>query len=122
MNSVCVWQYNRYPGYATNCVTTEEEEEGVTDEGLPTALGDSADEPRMVCSAAHLGDVQQLSSSAHLSRPNNPSHYPSWTNWKEPLSPSDATFDSDVLMPLFAALGELSSLDRLSRLQVRTSG
>ncbi len=72
MNSVCVWQYNRYPGYATNCVTTEEEED-VTDEGLPTALGDSADEPRMVCSATHLGDVQQLrvSSSAHLLKQND---------------------------------------------------
>ncbi len=69
----------------------------VADEGLPTALGDSADEPRMVCSAAHLGDVQQLrvSSSAILLKPNDPltpssnppTDYLSWTNWKESQRP-----------------------------------
>ncbi|VDD76619.1 unnamed protein product [Mesocestoides corti] len=56
VNSVCVWQYNRYPNYAANFANIE------VDNDLPSPLNDSADEPRLVCSAVHAGDVQQLRS------------------------------------------------------------
>ncbi|KAL5967200.1 Nucleoporin Nup43 [Taenia solium] len=54
VNSVCVWQYNRYSEYGTNFVSAE------LDLGIPTPLTDSADEPRLVCSVVHTGGVQQL--------------------------------------------------------------
>ncbi|CDS39445.1 Nucleoporin Nup43 [Echinococcus multilocularis] len=54
VNSVCVWQYNRYAEYGKNFANAEPENE------IPTPLTDSADEPRLVCSTVHTGSVQQL--------------------------------------------------------------
>lgn len=55
VNSICVWQYNRYTDYGSALKDTEE-----VDIGIPTPLTDSSDEPRLVCSAIHVGSVHQL--------------------------------------------------------------
>ncbi|VDM30354.1 unnamed protein product [Hydatigera taeniaeformis] len=54
VNSVCVWQYNRYAEYKASYANAE------LNDGIPTPLTDSADEPRLVCSTTHAGSVQQL--------------------------------------------------------------
>ncbi|KAM7541716.1 hypothetical protein Aperf_G00000001004 [Anoplocephala perfoliata] len=55
VNSICVWQYNRYTDHGSTFDVTE-----AVDNEIPTPLTDSSDEPRLVCSAVHIGSVQQL--------------------------------------------------------------
>ncbi|VDL59699.1 unnamed protein product [Hymenolepis diminuta] len=58
-NSVCVWQYNRFNDYGSNVKSSE-----AVDVDIPTSLTDSSDEPRLVCSALHVGNVNQLKTHA----------------------------------------------------------
>lgn len=68
VNSLCVWQYNRYAEYGANFASAE------LDRGIPTPLTDSADEPRLVCSAVHTGGVQQLKVCRFLTQSSHASH------------------------------------------------